>query len=295
MKKKIRKNLQEKIDRALAIAATKEDREVTDEIISNDVRLDIILEGYDHKLLADGRYVYKEWNDEQKCWITHIVENAPVEVLKVLFELARDEKLQERYKRENESPEYQQYQVRVRRGEADILNPMDKPESQNESYLNCFGNPEDIVIRKLCGTEKKPLPAVDLDNPQKMPEIGIAHGGTRFDEDTMLLMKAILNEHLRGVPIEQLQQMEELFGSRISQKELAQFEGVTEAAISKRKAKLMKSASDLFLSLGFPVIDKAELKSESTRRKKYEDHYDAVSREMAKIYYADEDEAEETA
>jgi len=308
----IRENLRKKFQEVLDKAAAKEGLEVAQTRISMDEPLEVFAKSDGYMLLSDGRYAYDVWNDEIRQFERYIVDNVPVAVLKELFVCLHDESLQERDKKENE------YVDRRAPWQDDDDEPIDvwgriaTPHSEN---------PESIVIRKLCGDDSGLAPA-DLSVAKTDPEIGFTKNGKQFDSKTIQQLRSIALAYTEGLSEDKHQQFDMLYTCGAIQKELAEYWGISEAAVSKRAHDHIKKASRIFKDAGYPVPTKEELKKEKLAREEAEKrardkqkastearqkskeaqeqkstkaHYCAVAECIADIYLAEYDENDLTA
>lgn len=292
----IRESLRMKLQEVLDKAAAKEGRELTRTRISMDERLEVFAENDGYKLLSDGRYAYDVWNDETKRDERYVVDNVPVAILKELFECLHDEKLQEREKKENEYVERRAPWQDDDDAPRDIW---DRIPARQETR-----NPETIVIRKLCGDTNEILPA-DLDALGDDPEIGYTADGKHFDRPTIRQMRSIALAYTEGLPEDKHQQFDMLYACGAVQKELAEYWGISEAAVSKRAHDHIKKTSKIFTDHGYPVPTKAELAREkkalanaandNRQEKSAQEHHDAVAECIADIYLDSYDESGMTA
>ena len=282
-------------------AAAKEGLEVTQTRISMDEKLEIFAKSDGYMLLSDGRYVYDVWNDETRRDERYVVDNVPVAVLKELFTCLHDENLQERDKKENENGGAQDR--RPWQGEDDDTDLWDRiPMRRNSS------DPETIVIKKLCGDDNE-ITLADLTTLGDDPEIGYTRDGKHFDHRTIRQMQSIALAYTEGLSAEKKEQFHMLYAGGVVQKDLAQYWGISEAAVSKRAHDHIKKLSKIFTAHGYPVPTKEELKQEKMAReeeqkakkaskkqqKSTRDHYDDTAECIADIYFADYDESDMTA
>lgn len=293
---KIRESLRKKLQEVLDKAAEKEGREVTITQIPMDEELEVFAESDGYMLLSDGRYVYDVWNDEFKAEQRFAVDNVPVAVLKELFTCLHDENLQERDRKENEDA--RAIEKKPWQDEDDDEDIWDRIPARGHA-----DNPEAIVIRKLCGDDSR-LMAADLDALGTEPEIGYSADGKRFDHKTMRRLESIALAYTEGLSEEKREQFNMLYAAGAVQKDLAQYWGISEAAVSKRAHDHMKKLSKILTDHGYQVPTKEELKREKKAReeekksrkkakkesKSAQEHYDAAAGCIADIYLADYDE-----
>lgn len=296
----IRESLRMKFQEVLDKAAAKEGREVTETRISMDEKLEVFAKSDGYMLLSDGRYVYDVWNSETKRDERYVVDNVPVAVLKELFICLHDENLQERDKKENEYVERRApWQDDDDDSDCDVCDriPMNRKSD----------NPETIVMKKLFGDSSVIVPA-DLSALGDDPEIGYSKDGKHFDMKTMRQLRSIALAYTESLPEDKRQQFDMLYACGAVQKDLADYWGISEPAVSKRAHEHIKKASRIFAECGYPVPTKEDLKQEKKAReaeqgakkakrqeKSTKEHYDAAAECIADIYLADYDESDMTA
>ena len=286
-----------KLQEVLDKAAAKEGREVTETRISMDEPLEVFARSDGYMLLSDGRYVYDVWNDETGRDERYVVDNVPVTVLKEIFVCLHDENLQERDKKENEYVER-----RAPWQDDSDCDVWDRIPIRRKS-----DNPETIVMNKLCGDSSKITPA-DFTALEDEPEIGYTKDGKHFDNETIRQLRSIALAYTEGLPEDKQQQFDMLYACGAVQKDLAEYWGISEPAVSKRAHDHIKKAAKLFSDFGYPVPTKEELKKEKQAReeereakkskrqeKTLREHYDAAAECIADIYLADYDESDMTA
>lgn len=284
---KTRKSLADKMEAAFSVAAKKEGREITmDRFSSGKLNpKEIAYRSRDGILLYDGRYITRFWDGNG--YPRMAVSNLPVSTLRCLVDGDHDVETQNERNEVHEDFEYQNYLKKEGTDTPNIVNPIDR-----SAYQSNFGNPEDIVIRKLCPEKRRCLPVIDLAALANDPHIGFMPSG-RFDDEMRAQIKAIAHAFLKSLPPDKRKDCIFLFTTTLMQKEIAEMEGVSEAAISKRKRKYIDKLAAIFHKHGYPVITKDEKKQETEQRQSYEDHYKAVSGALKDLYCPEEEETEE--
>lgn len=280
---KTRESLANKMEAAYSAAAAKEGREITRQRISIDMINPKVI-AYRCRsgcLLFDGRYITRFWDAENDTHPWMEVDNLPVATLRCLVNGDHEEDTQQEQKECHEDFEYQNYLKTET-----LTNPVDR-----YAYQSNFGNPENIVIRRLCGTGKHRLPTIDLSTLGTDPHIGFTTSG-HFDEKTKRQIKAIVRAFIMGLPEKKRDDCLWLFSTDLMQKEIAEMTGVSDEAISKRKKGYVKKLAELFRSHGYPVITKDEEKEEAEQRRSYADHYEAASKALKELYCPEEEDEE---
>ncbi len=287
---KTRRSLADKLEAAFCAAAAKEGGKITIKRFSFKGLnpKEIAYSCKDGTFLSDGRYITRFWDPDKDSYHWYAVDNLPVSTLRCLVGGDHDVDTQKKRKDVYEDYEYQNYLKKVDTDDPNLVDPIDR-----KAYRNNYGNPEDIVIRKLCPEKKARLPRIDLSRLGKDPCIGFTESG-RFDDETKRQIKAIARAFIMSLPKKKRDDCVWLFSSDLMQKEIAEMEGVSEAAISKRKKWYIDKLAAIFSEHGYPVANKNEKKQETEIRKSYAEHFEVASKALREIYCPEEEE-EETA
>lgn len=305
MANRIRKELRDKIDIALAAAREKEGQEVKRTQITKEEyeRLTFDKDKRAYKcprgcLLYDGRLIQKFEGEEGKLhW--GIYENLPVATIEALVIGDHDEMVDLRKAQSYADIRYEYFRKQNQDEESDdygMRDPMDelayarhyRPEENAEP--NYYVDEPDIFLMKKMGLIKaKPVyyggdyPPITKDDPLIIPDTQITSYGT-FDEETKFQTKRVACEFIHSLDDDDKEYFLQIFGTQMKQKEVAKIRGVSEQAISNRKVRFIEAAKEYFTKAGFGYLipEKKELKKEKSvaaRYKKHEEEAQSAIRE----------------
>lgn len=288
----IRNTLMDKMEVAFTAAAKKEGREVREEPLGDTMleSRDIAYHGNGNFLLVDGRYVTEFWDGENDRNFLMVIDNLPVDVLRFLVQNDHYIATQERWRDDHEDFEYQNYLRFEDSEEPKLVNPLDRHPHWDAYFAD--GKADETENADSFDYSFDPdRPGV----PFQPPVIRYTPSG-RFSDKTKKDLKTILHIYLRRLPPEKIEWFNILFTGGVPQKDLAEMDGVSEAAISKRKKWYEDKIADFFRSLGYPALSKTERtkekKKEQKERAAYEKHYEEVSKALRELYCPENGETE---
>lgn len=318
MANKMRKELRDKIDIALAAAKEKEGQEVKRTQITKEEyeRLTSDKDTRAYKcprgcLLYDGRLIQKFEGEEGKLhW--GIYENLPVATIEALVIGDHDEMVDLRRDQSYADIQYEYFQKQNQDDGSDdycMRNPMEQlayarhyrpTENAEPDY---FQDEPDIFLMKKMGLIKvKPVyyggdyPPITKDDPLIIPDTQITSYGT-FDDDTQYQTRRVACAYIHSLNDDDKEYFLQIFGTQMKQKEVAELRGVSEQAISNRKARFIEAAKEYFTKAGFGhlIPEKKDLKKEKSVTARYKKHEATVQAAVREELFPNEQWADDWA
>lgn len=311
MANEMRKELKEKVGRALLAAEEKEGREIIATTLTPEqyaaLACDSDLYAYKNRkccLLYDGRYIDRYEGEEGKLhW--RVLENVPADVLWELILGDHDEKADGRNDADHKDYKFEYLQQNCDNDGSDegcLKDPWERVSYEQYCHPDdgdlidyYHSTPEEIVLKEM-GFGRKTYrggdyPEVSEDNPIIVPATRFTGYGT-YDRETLFQMKRVVCDYYRGLTENQQSDFRLIFASGMSQREMAELRYVTEQAIANRKQWFIQKVEERLIAAGFGdlIPKKQDLKKEKKAAASYAKHYETVSREIREEYFPEEEE-----